>query len=73
MKQCQKSAMFLFGEEYPKKITKYKDIIGAVMKKENTNAAGAVMVIANMDIAKHDGFVQLCFFAALADIMEEGK
>ena len=70
MYECQESAMKLFREEYPDKISWYVTTLRGVMAKEKLGELKAVLFVSKMDSVKDNGMAIMLFMAAAVEIIE---
>lgn len=68
--ECRDTAKEFFKKEYPEKIEPYKNLIKAVMKKNNIEEIPALLEISKTEGYQINGMVQMLFMAAVVELIE---
>lgn len=68
--KCRDSAKSLYGEEYQKKLTTYKNFIQIHMKKNKLDVLPSMIEICGLDSVKNEAITQMLFMAAAVEMIE---
>ncbi len=70
MARCATASRNLFKESYAGKIKSYKDILQAVMMKEELGEIEALLFVCEAEEIKYNGLALMLFVSAAFDLIE---